>query len=64
MPELKQKYERPRHTPIPHESGTLTVCGEDHYQWDKNISRCDCGHCLEFLMQLGRWAETRYYELS
>jgi hypothetical protein len=63
MPTVKQKYAAPVHVPIPYEYGGLDVCGENEDQWDHNIARADCADCLQFLMQLGRWAETRYYAL-
>lgn len=63
MPTVKQKYANPVHVPMPDNHAVLAACGENHYQWDKNIARADCAECLQFLMQLGRWAETRFYEL-
>lgn len=63
MPKVKQKYEDGYCCPIPGEHGKLSVCGEYHEQWDKNIARCECVACLDFLMQLGRWAETRFYAM-
>lgn len=63
MPKVKQKWEEGYCVPIPHEDKTLPTCSENYDQWEKNIKRCECVACLDFLMSLGRWAETRFYAM-
>lgn len=62
MPTVKQKYADPRHVPFC-DADSGYACELNTAELEKFIAKSECAYCLEAFMQLGRWAETRFYEL-
>lgn len=62
MPEVKQKYADPRHVPF-YDDCAGWACDLVAEEYGKLVAKCECTACLELFMQLGRWAETRYYAM-